>query len=311
LQPEQYAYRPDRGAWDALKHVRALLKDGYTEVVDADLSGYFDSIPHGELMKSVARRVSDRHVLHLLKMWLEAPVEETDQRGQKQRTYHNRDIGRGTPQGAPLSPLLANLYMRRFVRGWKVLGHEQRLAARIVNYADDFVICCRGSAEEAMQAMRDMMVRLGLTVNERKTRICRVPGDSFKFLGYLIGRCYSPQTGCSYLGLRPSRPAVQRLCRALSEKTGRRMLFLDPQEVVKSLNLRLAGWANYFQLGQVSPAYRAVDLHVRYRLCQWLRWKHKVPAGSAKRRFTDQYMYQTLGLMRLPALTRGLPWAKG
>ena len=272
LQPEQYAYRTDRGAWDALKHVRALLNDGYTEVVDADLSGYFDSIPHSELMNSVARRVSDRHVLHLLKMWLEAPVEETDERGQKQRTYHNRDTGRGTPQGAPLSPLLANLYMRRFVRGWKELGHEQRLGARIVNYADDFVICCRGTAAQAMQAMRQMMSRLRLTVNERKTRICRVPGDSFRFLGYLIGRCYSPRTGQSYLGLRPARQSVQRLCRALSEKTSRRMLLVEARDIVRSLNLRLAGWGNYFGLGQVSPAYRAVDQHVRYRLRQWLRW---------------------------------------
>jgi RNA-directed DNA polymerase len=238
-------------------------------------------------------------------------VEETDERGQTQRSYHNRDTGRGTPQGAPLSPLLANLYMRRFIRGWKELGHERRLEARIVNYADDFVICCRGTAEKAMQAMRSMMARLRLTVNERKTRICRVPGESFKFLSYLIGRCYSPRTGDSYLGLRPAWTAVQRLCRALREKTSRKMLCLDPREVVISLNLRLAGWANYFQLGQVSPAYRAVDQHVRYRLRQWLRKKHKVPAGSAKLRFPDQYLYQTLGLIRLEMWTRGLPWAKG
>ena len=150
LQPEQYAYRPNRSALDAVQQVHAWLKAGHTEVVDADLSGYFDSIPHAELMKSVARRVSDRHMLHLIKMWLETPVEEADERGRKQRTTRNKDEGRGTPQGAPISPLLSNLYMRRFVLGWKMLGHEARLKAHIVNYADDFVICCRGTAVKAM-----------------------------------------------------------------------------------------------------------------------------------------------------------------
>ena len=157
LQPEQYAYRPERSALDAVEEVQGLLRSGHTEVVDADLSGYFDSIPHAELMKSVARRVSDRHLLHLIKMWLEAPVEETDERGTKRRTTRNKDEGRGCPQGAPISPLLSNLYMRRFVLGWKTLGYAQQLRAKIVNYADDFVICCRGTAEKAMDAMRAMM----------------------------------------------------------------------------------------------------------------------------------------------------------
>jgi RNA-directed DNA polymerase len=307
LQPEQYAYRPDRGAWDALQHVFRLLNTGYREVVDADLSGYFDNIPHGELMKSVARRISDRHMLHLIKMWLEAPVEETNPRGQKQRTYYNRDQGRGTPQGAPLSPLLANLYMRRFVLGWKVAGHEQRLAARIVNYADDFVICCRGTAEQAMHAMRDMMARLKLTVNERKTRICCVPGETFQFLGYTVGECYSFRRQRSYLGMRPAKKAVERICRAISEMTHRRLAFLPTEEIVRGINQRLAGWANYFQLGSVSPAYRVVDQHTRYRLYKWLRWKHKVGRGAT--RLPARYLYQTLGLICLPRLSRCFPRA--
>jgi len=166
LQPEQHAYRPDRSALDAVRAVHSLVKTGHTEVVDADLSGYFDSIPHSELMKSLARRISDRQVLHLLKQWLEMPVEERDERGRKRRTTRNKNEGKGSPQGSPISPLLANLYMRRFILGWKTLGHERRLDAHLVNYADDFVICCRGTAEQAMAEMRAMMSKLKLTVNE-------------------------------------------------------------------------------------------------------------------------------------------------
>ena len=171
LQPEQYAYRADRSALDAVRHVHKLINTGHQQIVDADLSSYFDSVPHAELMKSVARRVVDGAMLHLIKMWLEAPVEETDHRGNKRRSTRNRDEGRGTPQGAPISPLLSNLYMRRFVLGWKKLGHEARWNAHIVNYADDLVICCRAGAEQALVAMRTMMSKLKLTVNETKTRL--------------------------------------------------------------------------------------------------------------------------------------------
>src|SRR5271157_605700 len=169
LQPEQYAYRRDRSALDAVQHVHKLINTGHGEIVDADLSSYFDTLPHSELLKSVARRVVDGAMLHLLKMWLEAPVEETDERGRKRQSTRNRDKGRGTPQGSPISPLLSNLYMRRFVLGWKRLGHEKRFGAYIVNYADDMVICCRGKAEQALTVMRSMMSRLKLTVNETKT----------------------------------------------------------------------------------------------------------------------------------------------
>ena len=141
-------------------------------------------------MKSVARRVVDGAMLCLIKMWLEAPVEETDEHGRRQRSTRNRDEGRGTPQGAPISPLLSNVYMRRFVLGWKQLGHEKRLQAYIVNYADDLVICCRGNAEEALAKMRGIMQKLKLTVNETKTRVCTLPGEKFDFLGYgVLQKC--------------------------------------------------------------------------------------------------------------------------
>jgi RNA-directed DNA polymerase len=308
LQPEQYAYRPERSALDAIRAIHALVNTGHTEVVDADLSGYFDSIPHSELMKSVARRVSDRHMLHLIKMWLIAPVEETDERGRKQRTTRNKDLKRGSPQGSPISPLLSNLYMRRFILGWKVLGHEKRLGAKIVNYADDFVICCRGTADKAMATMRAMMQKLKLTVNEAKTHVCRLPDEPFDFLGYTIGRCYSTRTGRAYLGTRPSRKKVLGLCREISEMTGRRWTLLDAEDRVSRLNRMLVGWANYFCLGPVSKAYRIVDSHVRHRLRQWLCAKHKVQ-GQGTSQYPDEYLEQTLGLVRLQLRTRNFPWA--
>jgi group II intron reverse transcriptase/maturase len=308
LPSEQYAYRSGRNALDAVRAVHSLLNTGHTEVVDADLSAYFDSIPHAELMKSVARRVSDRHMLHLIKMWLEAPIEETDERGNKHRTTRNRDEGRGTPQGAPISPLLANLYTRRFVLGWKQLGYEQRFRAHIVNYADDLVICCRSSAESASAAMQHLMERLGLTVNTSKTRVCRVPDDAFDFLGYTFGRCYSTKTGKAYLGTRPSRKRIARLCRAIREETSCRWVSTRAEDRVKRLNHMLRGWSNYFHLGPVGKAYRAIDAHTRYQLRRWLCRKHKV-RGRGIARFPSDYLYRTLGLVRLESLTHSFPWA--
>lgn len=308
LPAQQYAYRPKRGAHDAVKAVHGLVNRGHTQVIDADLSGYFDTIPHAELMKSVARRISDGRMLRLIKMWLTAPIEEADKRGRKRRSTPNKDQGRGTPQGAPISPLLANLYMRRFILGWQLRGHQQRLKAHIVNYADDFVICCRGTAEEAMRAMRSIMKALKLTVNEQKTGICTLPEGRFDFLGYTIERCYSPKTGKAYIGTRPSKKAIRHICRAISEATARRWLLKDHQERIAHLNRKLTGWGNYFRLGPISKAYRSVDSHTRQRLRWWLCNKHRIP-GKGTSRFPDEVLYNTLGLTRLEVHTRNLPWA--
>ena len=309
LQPEQYAYRAGRSALDAVKHVHKLINTGHCEIADADLKSYFDSIPHSELLKSVARRVVDGAMLHLIKMWLEAPVEETDEHGNKHRSTRNRDEGRGTPQGAPISPLLSNLYMRRFALGWKTLGHEKRFQAHIVNYADDFVICCRGKAEEALATMRSMMTKLKLTVNEAKTRVCKLPEEKFDFLGYTFGRCYSPKTGRAYLGTVPSKKRVQRVCQAISAETRRNQTWREPQDVVGKLNQRISGWANYFCLGPVSNAYRAVERHARKRLRQWLCDKHQV-SWPAYKQFPEADLHTVFGLIRLIDRPKSFPWAK-
>ena len=309
LQPEQYAYRPDRSALDAVRHVHKLLNTGHGQIVDADLSGYFDSIPHADLLKSVTRRIIDGAMLHLVKMWLEAPVEETDEHGKKHRSTRNRDEGKGTPQGAPISPLLSNLYMRRFVLGWKKLGHEKRLEARIVNYADDLVICCRSGAEEALARMRDIMTKLKLTVNDTKTRVCKLPEEKFDFLGYTFGQCYSPKTGRAFLGTVPSQKRVKRLCEAISELTGRDQTLLNQEIVVARLNRVMSGWANYFCLGPVSKAYRAVDRHARKRLRQWLCAKHQLSWHGTKK-YPDARLHAVLGLICLTRQTSSFPWAK-
>ena len=309
LQPEQYAYRPERGAQDAVKAVHRLLVTGHTKVVDADLTGYFDTIPHAELMKSIARRIVDGNVLHLIKQWLDAPVEEDDGHGHRKRSTMSKNTGRGTPQGAPISPLLSNLYMRRFLLVWKTLGHAQRLSAHIVNYADDFVICCKGHADEAMVKMRSIMTVLKLTVNEDKTHMCDIPQERFDFLGYTFGRCYKQDGGRAYIGTKPSKKSLKRIVESISSETDRRRTLLNTEKIVGGLNRKLNGWANYFCLGPVSPAYRAINTHVTNRLRRWLCKKHKVQ-GTGRSRYPDQYLYEEMGLVNLPQRTRSLPWAK-
>ena len=308
LPAEQYAYRLQRSALDAVSHVQTLLQSGHYQVVDADLSGYFDSIPHAELLKSLARRISDGAMMHMLKLWLCMAVEEEDGRGRRHRTTRNRDEGKGTPQGSPISPLLSNLYMRRFVLGWQSLGHQARLKAFIVNYADDLVICCRGSADEALAAMRQIMSRLKLTVNETKTRVCQVPKETFDFLGYTFGRMWSYRTGGPYLGVRPSTSRIARVCDKVSAATSRRDTTRTVEEVVSDLNPILSGWQKYFSLGSVSRAYRTVDNHVGHRLRMWLNAKHKVQCVGRKR-FTDAATLNRLGVFCLQGRKGSLPWA--
>ena len=295
-----YGYRPARGAVDAVKDVHRHLSRGYTEVVDADLSRYFDSIPHDDLLKSVARRVADGAVLRLIKLWLKAPIEERDGDG-KRRIVGGKRNKRGTPQGGVASPLLANIYMNRFLKHWRLSGRDQAFRAHVVAYADDFVILSRGRAAEALAWTKGVMTKLGLTLNEAKTSLRDARQERFTFLGYSFGPHYPYRgNGQWYWGASPSTKSVQRL------KAKVRELLVpgttDPwQDVRDTLNRSLRGWSNYFCHGTRRPAFRGVDFYVYERVRDFLARRHKV-AGRGTRRFSFEAVYGELGLLRLERL---------
>ena len=305
-----YGFRPGRGAHDALDALAyGIMRRKINWIVDADIRQYFGEIPHCDLIRSIARRVSDGRMLGWIKMWLEMAVVEDDGKGGKRRTNRARRERKGTPQGAPISPLLRNVYMRRFILGWKQSGHARRYGAEIVNYADDFVVCGKAPAEAMRAIVERMMEQLRLPVNATKTRCLRCPDEPMEFLGYRIGRNHSPRTGRASIGTRPSKASVRSICRRISEPTEARYGLLEPERVVERLNRAMLGWANYFRLGPVSPAYRAVDAHATKRLRQWLCRKHKVRSGQYVR-YPDTRLWDDLGRTRLAMRTASRPWAK-
>jgi RNA-directed DNA polymerase len=296
LEPNAYGYRPQKSAQDAIQKVDELLHDGYTDVVDADLSKYFDTIPHSELMQCVARRIVDRHMLHLIKMWLKVPVEERDENG-KRRLTGGKDNDQGTPQGGVVSPMLANLYMNRMLKGWRQTKRGEQFRARIVNYADDFVILSRGKATEALEWTRGVLARLELTLNEKKTSVRNARVERFDFLGYTFGPHHSMRTGREYIGYSPSKKSVARI----KEKVGDLLVPGNGSpwpEVCARLNRKLQGWRAYFGCGSTAKVYRAVDEYVYDAVRHFLRRRHKV-SSQGTHQFPEERVFGSLGVIRL------------
>jgi RNA-directed DNA polymerase len=296
LEPNAYGYRPRKSAQGAIRKVEELLHEGYTDVVDADLSKYFDTIPHSELLQCVARRIVDRYMLHLIKMWLKVPVEERDGNG-KRRLTGGKDNDRGTPQGGVISPVLANLYMNRMLKGWRQSRRGEQFRAHMVNYADDFVILSRGKAAEALEWTRGVLERLELTLNEKKTSVRNAREERFDFLGYTFGPHYSPRTGREYIGHSPSKKSVSRI----KTKVGDLLVpgnMESWEKVSERLNQILKGWRAYFGCGSTSKAYRAVDEHVYDKVRHFLRRRHKV-SSQGTRQFPEERVFGSMGVVRL------------
>jgi RNA-directed DNA polymerase len=309
LLPQQYGFRPGLDAKMALRRVYwHVTQHGRREVVDADLRDYFTSIPHEPLMRCLSRRIVDGRILHVIKSWLTAPVVEIID-GRPVQTAEARRTKRGTPQGGVISPLLANCYFRRFLLAWHGHGHQDHLDAYVVNYADDFVICCRpGNAATALARMSALMTRLGLEVNTAKTRIARLPEESFDFLGYMVGRFFG-KDGRPYIGTRPSKKAVKSLLRRIHARTSPQWHADEPESTVARISSMLRGWCGYFDQGPVMDIYELVRAYTDRRIRRWLM-RRAGRRGAGFRQIPNEYLYETLGLYNIPRRRADLPRAK-
>ena len=296
-----YGFRPKRSAHQAVDRISNSLLTGYRHVIDADLSKYFDTIPHAKLLSVVAERISDGAVLALIKQWLKAVVIEEDGNGKQRTAGGGKGKRKGTPQGGVISPLLANLYLHLLDRIWERHDLEQRLGARIVRYADDLVILCRRDVRRPMEVLTSVLDRLDLQLNQAKTKVVDAQQESFDFLGFSYHLRRSRTSGKVYPHVEPSKRSVQRLKDRVKRLTDRRRCPVPLEHVVEELNASLRGWTGYFHYMNSSKAFRNVKMQVEERLRTHLRRRHKLPSrGSAYRRFPSHRLYERYGLYKLP-----------
>jgi RNA-directed DNA polymerase len=296
-----YGFRPKKSAHDAVDDVANTLWAGYTQVIDADLSKYFDSIPHAQLMSVVAERIVDGGILHLIKLWLKAPVIGEDDNGVKKNVGGGKANSKGTPQGGVISPLLANCYLHILDRIWQRQRLKDKLKAHLVRYADDFVVLCAKGVEEALKVVRHVLDRLGLTLNEAKTQIVDATEASFNFLGFSIRMSRGMRTGKPYPHVCPSAKSMQKIKTKLTALTGRELTPIALDKIVGNVNRSLHGWANYFHYRNCNQAMEKVKTHAEQRMRMHLMKRHKVKdRGIGEGRFPSVTLYRRYGLYKVP-----------
>ncbi|TRO77508.1 group II intron reverse transcriptase/maturase [Trichloromonas acetexigens] len=297
-----YGFRPKKSAHAAVDDVAYAMNTGYTEVIDADLSKYFDTIPHANLMAVVAERICDGAILHLIQMWLKAPVVEVDKDGTKRNIGGGKGNRKGTPQGGVISPLLSNLYLHLLDRIWERNNLQRRLGARIVRYADDIVLLCRrGQSGQVMTVLRQILERLELTLNEAKTKIVNAYKGKFDFLGFTIWMGKSRRTGRLYPHVQPSKKAEQKVKDRITELTRRERTVMPLEWVVNKTNAMVRGWVGYFHYRNCSQTLSRIRNHLEQRLNTHLRKRHKVRDRNAGYvRFPSRSLYEKYGLYKVP-----------
>jgi len=304
-----YGFRPKKSAHDAVDDVAYTMYSGYTEIIDADLSKYFDTIPHANLMATVAERICDGEMLRLIQMWLKAPIMEVDKDGTKRNIGGGKGNRKGTPQGGVISPLLSNLYLHILDRIWERNNLQQRLGARIVRYADDIVILCRrNKSDKAMAVLRRILERLKLSLNETKTKIVNAHKGSFDFLGFSIQMGESRKTGKLYPHVQPSKKSLQIIKDRVTELTKRTRTVMPLAWIVNEVNSTVRGWVGYFHYRNCSSALKNLRHHAEERLRTHLRKRHKIKdMGAGYFRFSSRALYGKYGLYKVPT-TAG--WTK-
>jgi RNA-directed DNA polymerase len=305
LQPEQYAYRRGRSALDAVRHVHKLINTGHGEIVDADLAGFFDSLPHSELLKSVARRVVDGAMLHLIKMWLKAPVEETDDRGKKHRSTRNRDEGRGTPQGSPISPLLSNIYLtevdRMLERAKETTRNGKYTYVEYARFADDLVVLIDAHPRNGWllgavnKCLREEFAKLQVEINEEKSSIVDLEhAESFGFLGFDFWRLRSMERQVWRAYYTPKMKKRTALLRKLKD-VFRRFQSQPLDRVVQLINPILRGWVNYFAVGHSSECFSFIQDWVEKKIRRHME-RSRNRRGFGWKRWSRHNLYEDLKL---------------